>query len=128
MNSESLFLDASVLISILDEDTFLEKIVSELEKFENYYISPFSYLFGYEKCRKNGKHILEIHQLLEFYEIVKVDSQTFVKAKHISSDSDFEDSLQVASCIENGITNLLTTNKKLASRYKKLLNIIFLEK
>lgn len=126
MNSKNLFLDASILISIFDQDIFLEKIIVVLEKYETYYISPFSYLFGYEKARRNGVNILEIHSLLEFYDIINVDSETIIKAKNISNDSDFEDALQVASCLENGLTDFVTTDKKLAKRYKNLLNIILL--
>ena len=120
---KSIFLDASVLISILEEDYFLPAIVEVIEDYDQFFISSISYLFGYQKCRKNSLGVLEIHNLLEPFDVVSIDQETIVNARGICKDSDFEDALQVASCLQRGIEVFVTTDKKLFSRYSKLLNI-----
>lgn len=126
MNSD-LFIDASILLSILDEDEFLPKITKAVEQYENIWISPLSYLFGYERCRRLKISLEKIHEELSFYEIVAIDSQTIEKAKSICFDSDFEDAVQVACALEANVPNFLTNDSKQAKRYKTLINTILLK-
>ncbi len=120
---KDIFLDASVLISILQKDLFLNPILEILVDYENLYISGFSYLFGYDKLRKQGFDSEQIHQKMSYFKIVYFDEDTIEKAKEICKDKDFEDALQIASAIENNIPNLLTNDIRQAKRYKNYLEI-----
>jgi len=122
----TLFIDASILISILQEDDFLPKIVRNISGYENVYITPVSYLFAFEKSRKIGKNINSIHEELSLFNVTNVDENTIQKARDICKDTDFEDALQVASALENEILDFLTNDKRQAARYKDLLKTILL--
>lgn len=122
-----LFLDTSIVISILTQDLFLPQIAKEIAKYDSLWISSMSYLFAFNKARKLGLNSSEIYQELDYYKVSTVDSDTIKKAQEICLDTDFEDALQVASALDIGVVDFLTHDQRQAKRYKNWLKIRLLQ-
>jgi predicted nucleic acid-binding protein len=126
MIDKNLLLDANILIALVDKEESYDSIVNTLSDYNRFYINYLSYIFAYEKARKVGQDINSVISLLNNFEILPLTESTRVLALKICQNSDLEDASQLACAIENDITNFVTRDKKLKSKYDNLINIIIL--
>lgn len=121
-----LFLDTNVLMEIFFKRPKYKQIQDFLESYSNFYISFLTVhivMYFSELEKLNPK---DTFALLENFEILKNDQNTFDLAKDLYDGKDFEDALQIASCLNAGIDNFLTLDKNLAKKYSNKLNITLL--
>jgi len=120
------FLDANVLMEILFQRSKYGEVSEMLKNYSNFYISFLTchilmYYTELEKLDPNNTF-----KLLNNTQILENTDTTFDLATQLYNDKDFEDCIQVATSLENEITDFITLDKSLAKKYSDKLNIILL--
>ena len=120
------FLDANILMEILFQRSKYLEISKNMEDYSSFYISFLTchilmYFTELEKLDPNNTF-----KLLENTRILENIDTTFDLAVKLYDGKDFEDCIQVGTCLENGIPNFITLDKSLAKKYADKLNIILL--
>jgi predicted nucleic acid-binding protein len=120
------FLDANILMEILFQRTKYTQIAEFLSQNSNVYISflTIHILMYYTELEK--LEVQNTWQLIQNCTILENNQTTFELAKNIYSGDDFEDCLQIATCLSDEITTFITLDKNLAKNHKNLLNIVLL--
>jgi len=77
------------------------------------------YYFGH----KNGDNFGKMNQFISQFQILSTGEEVYESAKKIQQGVDFEDTLQVATALTNGASEIITLDEKLSKCYKKLLEI-----
>ena len=120
------FLDANILMEILFQRTKYAQISELLSQYSNVYISflTIHILMYYTELEK--LEVQNTWQLILNCTILENNQTTFELAKNIYNGDDFEDCLQIATCLSGEITTFITLDKNLAKKHKNLLNIVLL--
>lgn len=121
-----IFLDANILMEILFQRSKYSQIKDIFGNYSNFYISFLTVhiLMYYTEIEKLEP--ANTWKLLENLTILENNQNTFDFAKKIYDGKDFEDCLQVATCLNNNTKNFLTLDKNLAKKHSDKLNIILL--
>lgn len=130
---QSIFLDASILVAVIDEDDRAVELINFL--FDNYikvYASILSFMFAYRhSIRRQKKDGVNKNHLVDILEsniiIFDLSARDYSLAKMILKNSDFEDAIQIASCLNAKVDNFVTIDKGLQKLYGDKVNIILVE-
>lgn len=117
------FLDANVLIEVIDHRKNLQLAVDTIAKSPNK--PAISALTAHLVMYFGGKHA-ELDQLEGFlgdFTVLALESSDFEWAFRNIRGTDFEDALQIAVAVRNGYQQFVTFDAKLHKLYKTLPNI-----
>ena len=120
MANKRLFVDANILLELLlPGRTKTKQCERYLMQFNGLVvISILSVHIAYYYGKKAGYKISQIDAFLTDFEIAGASRTEYELALKITTDTDFEDALQVAVAKSAGCTMFMTADKKLAHNYK----------
>ncbi len=118
-----LFIDANIVIEIILKRSEIEYCFSVLEKYEEIFISPITFHLVHYFCSKFTS-IQLISEFLNGVKITSIDQFVCDRARAIIQDSDMDDALQIASCLDSGIDTVFTLDNKMKSRYANFVRFI----
>jgi predicted nucleic acid-binding protein len=116
-------IDASVLVEIVRDRFDKQKCLDYLDELNgNFYISTLTLSIVWHYATK-PQTILNCKEFLSNFEVLDLTTNEVDLAYQIWNDEDFEDALQVASCLNHNIGKIITRDKGLAGKYSTLIEI-----
>ena len=126
MPTSKLFVDTNVLMELFFGRSKSDICIQTLLKFDELYISNLSIVNLYYFAEKSLVDIQKLEEFIFNWNWLEVSNYQIQNALLIYSQDDFEDAVQISSCIENKIQNFLTLDKNLAKKYADKLKITLL--
>lgn len=120
------FVDANCVLELLLQRVGRNVVLKELSKYEVSCITPVTVGIVLYFAEREKLDLTLVEQLTEHFEIIPLTNQSYLQAKKFYAGQDFEDALQVASCLEANIKTMITLDKGLAKKYAHHLKTILL--
>jgi predicted nucleic acid-binding protein len=106
------------MIEILFQMKFGEVCLQKIEQFETIYISMLTLHLVFYFGKKAEIAFDDIKFFVDQFNILDFSFQNYITAQKIVKNSDFEDALQIACCLDNQINSFYTLDKSLIKNYK----------
>jgi predicted nucleic acid-binding protein len=126
MPTSKLFVDTNVLMELFFGRSKSDICIQTLLKFDELYISNLSIVNLYYFAEKSLVDIQKLEEFIFNWNWLEVSNYQIQNALLIYNQDDFEDAVQISTCIENKIQNFLTLDKNLAKKYADKLKITLL--
>lgn len=124
---ESLYLDANILMEIIFQRPKAKKCLETISQAKNLFVSSLSvHIVMYYLEKDAPDLILDFQEILGEFFVLDLNSLVLQKAFNSYDFRDFEDFIQVTTCLESEIKNFLTLDKDLAKKHSDKLNITLL--
>ncbi|MFM7853800.1 MAG: type II toxin-antitoxin system VapC family toxin [Flammeovirgaceae bacterium] len=124
--ANKILLDANILMEVIfNRQKSKECLNLIVNNFENAYISSLSVHICNYFLEKESGNIKENGLFFAQFNKFELNNDLLELAYSIYS-KDFEDAIQVASCLENNCYEIYTLDKNMAKNYEHLLKIIIL--
>ncbi len=124
MTYRTLFLDSNVILEILFKRDKYKECLDKCLEYELLCISSTSIHIIYYFIEKAKFDPKIIENLLSNIKILNCGADEYEIAKSLYSGKDMEDALQIAVAINNGITDILSLDKKMAIKYSHKINFV----
>jgi predicted nucleic acid-binding protein len=126
MLNKALFVDCSVIMEIYNQRQKSVQCQQILYNYDYWYISFTTILVIYFFMERDGRNLYLLERFLSKFDIITCSQSTYDKALKLYHQEDIDDALGVAACLEYGIGDLFTLDKKLITKYsKEIKNIHF---
>jgi predicted nucleic-acid-binding protein len=121
----SLFLGTNILMEIIFQRNKVRNCIKIIANYQEVYISSLCVHICMYHLEKDMQSVIpDFIEIIETMNVLDLDSATIFRSFDEYDENDFEDWLQINSCLLNKISNFLTLDQKLSKKHSDKLNII----
>jgi predicted nucleic acid-binding protein len=115
--------DTNIIMEILFRREKVEVCTKLYQSLSDLAISPFTVNQLYYFCEKDKYDIFKLKNVIADFKILSFTEEVYLLAHKIGFTGDFEDTLQIATAIQNGAAKFYTLDTQLANKYSDLITI-----